>query len=152
MSTPPDTNPAEIRKAFLAISLFVTVVSLLAGCYVTYLNHQFLQLSKLSEATLTDIKIDNTTDQIAYRPTFKFTAQDGKTYETASKSIFTKFDSTIGSKITIRYDPTNPQDLRIDSHFSLFNISGFIFFSAGVFLITFLILCFVKVPSTPKRI
>ncbi len=146
---PLETNPAEIRKVFLMLSLFITIATLLAGAYMTYLNYQFLQHSQLAEATLSDIEEDGSTDQIAYRPIFKFTTPDGKTHTVASKTIFTKFDFPIGSKTPILYNSQNPQDLRIESHFSLFNISGFLFFTAGIFLITFLTLYLNKKPSHP---
>ncbi len=145
---PIDANPAKVRKVFLMLSLLITIAALLAGAYVTYRNYQFLQHSQLSEATLSDIEEDGSTDQIAYRPIFRFTTPDGKTHTAASKTIFTKFDYLIGSKIAIRYNPQNPRDLRVDSHFSLFNISGFLFFTAGIFLVTFLTLYFKQLPAT----
>jgi hypothetical protein len=80
-----------------------------------------------------------------YAPVFSFVAADGETYTVTSVLSTSLPKFSVGDKVRVLYDPTNPNTAKIRSFFQLWGgaviagIIALIFFGVGFKLIGFLI-------------
>jgi hypothetical protein len=72
--------------------------------------------------------------QYRYAPVFFFTATDGKTYTVTSKTTTRSPSFGIGQQASVRYNPANPEDARIDTFFQTWG-DAIVLGICGVFLI-----------------
>jgi hypothetical protein len=71
---------------------------------------------------------------VSYMPTIRYRRDDGRTFEAATRIASSDYDYQIGERVDILYSYDDPQEVRIDSFFSLYG-PGLIFAVIGALFI-----------------
>ncbi|MEM1161241.1 MAG: DUF3592 domain-containing protein [Pseudomonadota bacterium] len=105
-----------------ALGTFVGFVFAVVGLVLTLETYVFVQDAVQTTGTVLDIHSRRSgppDDAIVYRPTIRYLDARGKTHRAEARywSSFYVFD--IGDKLSIRYDPKDHQDVRLDNVFIL---------------------------------
>lgn len=70
-----------------------------------------------------------------YAPTIRFQSIDGDTYEAETHIRSSGYDYSIGTEVEILYDPADPDEVRINSFWSLYMLPGMFTLMGSLFAI-----------------
>jgi len=59
-------------------------------------------------------------DSVTYKPTILYKSIDGRSYEAETHMSSSEYDYAVGAIVDIKYDPANPDEVRINSLISLY--------------------------------
>ncbi len=121
---------------FIGVGLIVFIV----GAVFTARTYIFLQNAQAIVATVIDNESreqrytdsnDRTRYRTVYRPTFEFTAADGKRYETVIGHWSTEYGYANGAQVEILYSRENPYEIRVAGFLSTWGM-GLLLLAMGV--------------------
>ena len=101
----------------------------------------FVDRSATTEGTVVGVNSKFAGEGNLYLPTVRFVTEDGRSIVFTSNTGEDVWTDRIGESVTVRYDPADPTNARIDSFFQLWGGSiipiviggGFIIFGSGMF-------------------
>lgn len=128
------TDPSSKIFTLIISSFAVVGLGLLTGGFLSFRNTQAFfhaAISTTGSVIGNDRHIDSERN-ITYYPTVQFRTNSGRLIEFASNSGSSKY-SAIGSKVPVLYDPTHPQEARINSFFSLWGATLVLSILGGTF-------------------
>jgi Protein of unknown function (DUF3592) len=133
------------------------------AAFFTWRTSNFIQRSQAAAGIVTALKPVTRTDSdsnsdITYAPVFSFKAADGKAYSVTSHASSDPPGFDVGDEVTVLYDPSNPQQARIDTFWQLWavpvvlgSIGTFFFIIASVFVFAFRALARRAALATPPH-
>jgi hypothetical protein len=131
----------QIRELIDWLFLFAGVASAIYSLVVFIGTLRFLRVSAKVDGRISHLERTSTGGgkfgQYIYAPVFFFNAADGKTYTVTSKDATRSPGFGIGERVSVRYDPANPEDARIHTFFQtwgraiVFGFCGVLFIATG---------------------
>ena len=92
----------------------------------------FVDRSATTEGTVVGVEINNHMEGISYFPTVRFVTEDGRSIVFTSNTSG-EWKDRIGESVTVRYDPADPINAKIDSFFQLWGLSVTLLVLGGAF-------------------
>lgn len=112
---------------------------MLAGALYSFFNTQkLLETAELSQATVIEMVAHHSDDGTTYAPVYQFRTRTGDLIETESSSSSNPPSYQVNERVIVYYNPSNPQENKLDGFFSLWGMSvilgimGSVFFSVGL--------------------
>ena len=138
------SNPKMLN---IIIGVLIVIGATLAGVsYYFYTSTtKFLETANTTDGTV--IKLLQETDEknsTTYRPVFEFTDESGKDHVIESGTSSNPPAFKKGETVEILYDPSSPEDAKINSFFSLWGISLVFGIVGGSFLAFGAVFLFIK--------
>jgi len=117
---PADAEPAGRRgKLIPAILLLIPLGFALLGVWLLVDAVRFIGVAVPSEGKVISVEADSSGDGVTYTPTIRYTGQDGVTRDAPTHVSSSGYDYRLGTRVDILYDPSEPDEVRIDSVVSL---------------------------------
>jgi Protein of unknown function (DUF3592) len=131
----------QVRELMSWLFLLAGVASAIFSLVLFFRTLRFLRVSVEAEGRISRLERTSTGGgkfgQYMYAPVFFFTAADGKTYTVISKATTYSPSFGIGERVSVLYDPANPEDARIHTFFQtwgnavVLGICGLFFVATG---------------------
>jgi hypothetical protein len=131
----------QVRELISWLFLLVGVASAAFSLILFFRTLRFLQVSVEADGRISHLERTSTGGgpygQYIYAPVFFFTAADGKTYSVTSNATTNSPSFGIGERVSVLYDPANPEDARIHTFFQtwgnavVLGICGVFFVATG---------------------
>jgi len=132
----PDPLTAIAQKLALVrkvgkLFFWVAVVLLVAGMVLLVRAVVFVSTAKQAEAVVTEVESHRDARRRApgrrfprvYTPTFRFTDTTGRQHVVRLKVSSSRYDYTVGERVTILYDPAAPEHVRVRSFFGTWGVT-----------------------------
>lgn len=105
----------KLAIAFISVGIIVMVGGL---CWLIQ-TISFVKRAATAPGQITEMKVENDVDGTMYQAIFTFTDQTGKTHTQRSDITESNPSFQAGEKVTVLYDPANPEESKIDSFTTL---------------------------------
>ncbi len=125
-------NPS---KAVSVILWIVGLNMMLAGGYLTKAAYTFNKTAVEVLGTVISLEVNHSDDSTTYKPTIRFLDVQGQKHTVQTYISSSSYDYDIGQKVSILYDPDSPNNIRINSWFSIWGFGLILFVTGAVILI-----------------
>ncbi|MGB8261715.1 MAG: DUF3592 domain-containing protein [Terracidiphilus sp.] len=132
------SSPRSLFLAAIVMLLVGTAMLAVAG-FQAWRISRFVERSEFAQGTVTALepvsKAGNrdADRNVTYAPVFTFSTKDGKTVSVLSRTSSNPPAFHLGDRVTVLYDPANPEEARIDRLWQLWSLP-LIFAALGLFL------------------
>ncbi|MEM7545843.1 MAG: DUF3592 domain-containing protein [Pseudomonadota bacterium] len=132
-------DPVKVVKLVRLVFVSVGLLFFAVGSYMLYDTYEFMQTSQKTIGVVLSVdrivSRDSNGTSITYSPVFRYEDATGQPFESSPRLRSSSYNFAIGSNVSVRFDPTNPQDVRVDGFFSTWGFGGIFAFMGAFFTI-----------------
>lgn len=130
-------DPVKVAKLVRLVFMSVGLIFFCVGSYMLFDTYKFMQTSQTTTGVVLSVDRVVTQDEdgtsITYSPVFRYEDANGAPFTGSPALRSSGYNFPIGSEVAIRFDPTNPQDVRVDGLFSIWAFGGIFAFMGALF-------------------